>query len=51
MEAAISPTGMVMDFEIAQTSIRGHLQLYLIGGTKLPENTSSDESTVSEAPT
>ena len=29
MEAAGSPTGRVMDIEIAQTSFRGHLQLYL----------------------
>ena len=29
MEAAGSPTGRVMDIQIAQTSIRGHLQLYL----------------------
>ena len=29
MEAAGSPTGMGMDIQIAQTSIRGHLQLYV----------------------
>ena len=29
MEVAGSPTGMVMDIKIAQTSIRGHSQLYL----------------------
>ena len=28
MEAAGSPTGRVMDIEIAQTSFRGHSQLY-----------------------
>ena len=29
MEAGGNPTGRVMDIEIAQTWVRGHLQLYL----------------------